>query len=291
MEIRLLEPYGYCAGVASAMEIAKNTKKNNPQKDVVVLGMLVHNQDALEELSSLGIKTLYKSDVSLLDLIDEIDNKSIVILTAHGHSKAIEDKLNEKKIQFVDATCPFVTNSFKIIKEAINEKHDVIYIGKKNHPESNAALSLSNRVHLIELGKPLNLSLIEDNSPLIISQTTFSALEIKQLVSQIKKIIPNAKVINGICNASTNRQKALLSIPKNTELIYVVGGVNSNNTKTLFKMAERYFPHIKVLAIQNENDINKKDLVGLSRIVISSGASTPRRVLEAIKSKIESLCD
>ncbi len=291
MEIRVLEPYGYCAGVASAMEIAKKTKLDNPNKNVVVLGMLIHNLDALKELEELGIKTIYKDGVSLLDLIDEIDNKSIVILTAHGHAMEVEQRLEAKKIAFIDATCPFVTHGLKLIKDAAKGGHDIIYIGKKNHPESNAALSVSNKVHLVELNKPLDLSLIKDEAPLVISQTTFSSLEIERLVEEIKKLIPNANVINGVCNASNKRQEALLNAPKDTELIYVVGGINSNNTKTLFKMAESHFPNAKVLAIQNDKDINKKDLLGLSRIVISSGASTPQYIVEAIKSKIESLCD
>lgn len=291
MEIRVLEPYGYCAGVASAMEIAKKTKLDNPKKDVVVLGMLVHNLDALKELEELGIKTIYKDGVSLLDLIDEIDSKSIVILTAHGHSLEVEQNLRAKNIAFIDATCPFVTHSFKLIFDAVKNDHEIIYIGKKNHPESNAALSISSKVHLVELGKPLDLSFIKDESPLVISQTTFSSLEIKKLVDEIKAKLPNVNVINGVCNASNKRQEALLNAPKDTELIYVVGGANSNNTKTLFKMAVAHFPHAKVLAIQNADDINKKDLLGLSRIVISSGASTPKYIVEAIKSKIESLCD
>lgn len=291
MEIRVLEPYGYCAGVASAMEIAKKTKLDNPDMDVVVLGMLVHNADALKELEELGVRTLYKDGVSLLDLIDEIDNKSIVILTAHGHASEIERKLEAKKITFIDATCPFVTHGLKLIRDAAKDGHDIIYIGKKNHPESNAALSVSNKVHLVELNKPLDLSLIKDEAPLVISQTTFSSLEIERLVAEIKELIPGANIINGVCNASNKRQEALLNAPKDTELIYVVGGVNSNNTKTLFKMAEAHFPNAKVLAIQNDKDINKKDLLGLSRIVISSGASTPKYIVEAIKSKIESLCD
>ena len=291
MKIDVLSPHGYCAGVASAMDIAKKAAKDYQGNNIVVLGMLVHNNDALKELEDLGIKTIYRKDASLLDLIDEIDNKSIVILTAHGHSQAIEDKLNAKGIKFIDATCPFVKNSFKEISQEVSNGHDVIYIGKKNHPESNAALSLSKRVFLAEVGGQLDLSKVSDKSPLIISQTTFSKYDVQEIVEEIKKEIPGARVLNGICNASSKRQEALLNADPASELIYVVGGANSNNTKTLFKMAQTHFKSAKVLAIENENDVNKKDLLGLSHISIASGASTPKEVIDRIKSKIELLQD
>ena len=291
MKIEVLSPSGYCIGVAKAMEIASKVRKDNPTKKVCVLGMLVHNNDALKELESLDIKTIYHKEKSLIDLIDEIEPDSIVVLTAHGHSKAIEEKLAKKGFEYIDATCPFVKNSFKEISDEISSGHQVIYIGKKNHPESNAALSLSKNVFLVEIDKPLDLSNISDNSPLIISQTTFSKYDVKEVIKSIKERIPNVRELNGICNASSKRQEALLNGDVKADLVYVVGGVNSNNTKTLFKMAKSHYLNSKVIAIENENDIKEKDLLGLSHIIISSGASTPSSVISRIVSKLESLCD
>lgn len=287
MKIILLEPYGYCAGVARAIQIAKDAKAKYQNKEVVVLGMLVHNQDALYELENEGIKTIYHKDKSLLELIDEIDPNSIVILTAHGHSKEIDTKLNSLNINYIDATCPFVTSSFKVINEAINQGHEVLYIGKSNHPESNAAISISNKVHLVDVSNPTFDCL--DTQPLVINQTTFSKREIENITTKISEKYPDAKIYPGICDASTKRQNALLSLPKDVQLIYIVGGTNSNNTKTLSNVASLNYPNAKVIRIQNANDINKKDLLGLNCVAISSGASTPKYISEQIKSKIEQL--
>lgn len=287
MKIEILEPSGYCSGVNRAIELAISARKENPLKRICVLGKLVHNNDALQELSKMNIETL-DNDMSV---VDSLSDDTIVILTAHGHDKNIENILNKKNIKFIDATCPFVKQALRIITNAINTKKEVIYIGKKNHPEANAALSISNKVHLIDINEKFDPSITNDKNPLVISQTTFSDLEVNALNNEIKSNIPNATIHNGVCNASTSRQKALLSLPKDVELIYVVGGKNSNNTKTLFNLAKKNFPNAKVLMIENKNEINKKDLIGLNYIAISSGASTPSSIISDIKLYIESLCN
>ena len=267
------------------MKIAIETKDDNPSKNVVVLGMLVHNDDSLKTLEKYGIKTIYDKNCSLEQLVDKISEPSMVILTAHGHSKTVEDKLIDKGHEIVDATCPFVSSSFKEIKKALNKGTSVFYIGVKNHPESTAALSISNNVHFIDYKEPI-IPQVDCKSPMVISQTTLSQLEVYGIYEQIEKEYPKAKISKGICHASTSRQLALGKLDKDVDIIYVVGGINSNNSRTLFNIAKGLYPDKKVLLIQNASEINKKDLIGLSHIAISSGASTPKEVIEEIKSSL-----
>ena len=289
MKVKILEPFGYCAGVERAINIALETKRKYSERPVVVLGMLVHNQDALEFLQKTEIETIYDPKKSLLELVDEIPEQAVVILTAHGHSQELEDKLHEKNIFFVDATCPFVTATFDKIKKVIHEGRDVLYLGKKNHPEANAALSINNHVYLVE---PEQVVLHRKyNKPLLINQTTFSEEEVKEATSFIKGKVNGVEIEPSVCHASTMRQKALRELPQDYELIYVVGGANSNNTETLFEIAQNSHPKAKVISIKNVDDINKKDLKGLSHIAISSGASTPKEITLAIKDYLESLLD
>ena len=283
----LLKPYGYCVGVERAVNIAFETRKQNPNRRVVILGMLVHNQDALKELEANNIETFYHKDKSLIELADELDQDAVTILTAHGHSEDLENKLKSRGIEFIDATCPFVKATFKRILEASKAGHEILYIGKKNHPESVAATSISEKVHLVDIENPSFNSV--DESPLIINQTTFSQREIDDAVSKIKEKYPHAEVYPSVCKASSDRQNAILSLDKDVELIYVVGGVNSNNTKTLAKLAKQHYPNAKVIQITNKSEINKKDLLGLSYIAIASGASTPRHISEEVRDYIASL--
>ena len=282
MKVTILEPSGYCSGVERAMKMAIETKNNNPSKNVVVLGMLVHNEDSLKTLEKHGIKTIYKQNCSYEQLIDEIKEPSVVILTAHGHSKVVEEKLLEKGHEIVDATCPFVSSSFKEIRKHLDKSMYVFYIGVKNHPESSAALSLSEKVVFIDYKNPV-VPKIECKSPLVISQTTLSQLEVFDIYMKIEKEYPKAKISKGICHASTSRQLALGKLDDDVDLIYVVGGINSNNSRTLFNIAKGLYPNKKVELIQNASEINKKDHIGLSHIAISSGASTPKEVIEEIR--------
>lgn len=285
MKVEILEPSGYCVGVEHAMKVAIETKDKNPSRNVVVLGMLVHNQDSLKELEKHGIKTIYKQNCSLEQLVDEIREPSIVILTAHGHAKAVEEKLIKNGHEIVDATCPFVKQSFVSILKAVESGKDVLYIGVKNHPESVAALSLSNKVHLIDIKEGI-INSCSFESPSVISQTTLSRFEVGSLYETIKAKYPNADFLEGICNASTKRQESLMNLSDDIDLIYIVGGANSNNSKTLFELALKLYPNKQVKLIQNANDINKKDHNGLSHIAISSGASTPKEVINEIKDKL-----
>ena len=285
MKVTILEPNGYCSGVEHAMNLAIKTKNENPSKSVVILGMLVHNTDSLKTLEKHGINTIFKKDCSLEQLVSEIKKPSIVILTAHGHDKRLENLLLQKGHKIVDATCPFVKNSFSEIENAINKNKKVLYIGVNNHPEAVAALSISKNVILIDAKKadiPTNI-----NEPIVvISQTTLSKFETENIYKSIINTYPNATFLNGVCNASTKRQEAIMNVPDNVDCILVVGSLTSNNSKTLYNLALNTYKNKVVKLIENENEINKKDLLGLSHIAVISGASTPKEVVTRVQDKL-----
>ena len=181
MKVTILEPNGYCTGVERAMNLAFETKKKSPSKNVVILGMLVHNANSLKALEKQGINTIFKENISLEEQIKMIKEPSIVILTAHGHSKKVEDLLIKNHHEIVDATCPFVRNSFVEISKAIKNGQYVFYIGVENHPEAIAALSISEKVIFVnaKTGEIPNLSC---DSPMVISQTTLSNSEITNII-------------------------------------------------------------------------------------------------------------
>lgn len=286
MQVEIIEPSGYCSGVAKAFDLAREVRKENPSAHIVVLGMLVHNEDALQELADLHIETMYKKDATYLDMVDELSSSDVVILTAHGHPQNVEEKLQEKGIKYYDATCPFVKLAHKQIEAAIKDNHQVIYIGKKNHPEALSALSLSNDVILYEIKEGYDKSLLKDDSPLLISQTTFSKMDIENLEKNLKNSVPSLRFAPSVCNASSLRQEALLKISQDTDAIFVVGGKESNNTKTLLNLAKENFPDKKILFIQNADDIASNELKDVAKCAIISGTSTPKYILEKIKEKL-----
>lgn len=289
MKIEILKPSGYCSGVSNAINIALGCKKNSPNKKVVILGMLVHNEQTLIYLKNKGIETLYDENKSLLDLIDLLNGDEVVILTAHGHSKEIEDKLNKRNISFVDATCPFVKNTISLIKNLIDENKQIIFVGKRNHPEANAILSISQKIFLYVINKQNDLSNFKNKKVIIISQSTFSELEIKNEIEKINNNCKESTYLGGICNSSSLRQNALINLKDKIDLIYIVGSKKSNNTNTLYLIAKKHHPNAKVLFIENLDDVKNIDLENVTNIAISSGASTPQTLIDEIEEKIKKL--
>ena len=289
MEVKVIKPFGYCAGVEHAILMAENVKLKNPNRHVVILGMLVHNNDTLSKLQNEGIDVIYQKGKTYLELIDQVQKDDIVILTAHGHDEKVETILKDRNIEFVDTTCPFVKKNHERIIKALNEGHEVVYIGKANHPEAIAALSLNkDKVHLLDIDKDNELHL-KDDSPFVVNQTTLSSLEISQIVENLYEIYPNATITDTVCFSSIERQNAILSIDKDTDIIYVLGSNISNNTLTLKKLAEESHPNAKVIMIENASYINKEDLKGIKKITITSGASTSKETVLEVKEFLEKI--
>ena len=130
--VTLLKPIGHCFGVIKAIELAKDVANQYKDKHIFVFGLLVHNEEVIKYLDSLGIKTVDTSIDNPLDLLKKFTKEDIVIFTAHGHPKTYEEVLNSRGVTFFDATCTKVKECFNQIKEA----EEVIYIGKLHHPET-----------------------------------------------------------------------------------------------------------------------------------------------------------
>lgn len=286
MEIVKVIPSGYCKGVVNAIRLAKQTRTDNPDEKVYVLGMLVHNSYVSEELSALGIVTLDDSLKSKEELLDEID-EGIIIFTAHGISHKIKDKVIAKGLKYVDASCVDVLKTQNIIKEKLKEGYDVIYFGKKKHPEAEAVISISDHIHLVTNEEDLKDLEIDNDKIFLTNQTTMSYLELKDLIEKVKEKYPDTVVQKEICNATSSRQEAIYKL-ENCDLLYVVGDVKSNNTNKLVEVGKRHGIK-KVLLIQNYKDINDEDLIGTDKVCVTAGASTPpsliKEVIDYLKEK------
>ena len=277
---------GYCQGVVLAISIALKTKKEHPNEKITILGMLVHNTHVVNKLKEEGIEVIEDKTKSRLELLDLV-NEGIVIFTAHGVSDKVRKKAKEKGLIIVDATCPDVKKTYDIIKENIN-KHDIIYIGKKNHPESEGIIESFENIHFvtsIEDIKDLN----DLHNPLVTNQTTLSILDTKKIIDKILERYPKAIINEEICNATRLRQEAILNL-KDIDTLIVVGDKSSNNTKQLYNIA-RGINIENVYFLDSALDLNKEMLESKKNIAITSGSSTPNsvtnQVIETIKKYID----
>lgn len=275
MKVELVRPQGYCGGVINAIKMAYLAKKDNPNKEIYVLGALVHNSIVIDLLEKDGIKTVLDND------LNKFGKNDVVIFTAHGHDEKYETILKEKGVKYYDATCPKVINNANKIKEELRCGHQVIYIGQKGHKETEAVLSISNNISLYDIQLLINYQLITDKSPFVINQTTLNYLSIKDIHQDILSHIPGARIADEICVASRQRQEAVLNINDDVDLIIIVGDKTSSNTRKLYEIALTH-EHATSYFVHDLKDLIKLNLNSFKKAAISSGASTPSFVVEEI---------
>ncbi len=285
MEIKRIVPSGYCKGVVNAINIVKKTKQEYPDKNIYILGMIVHNSYVSKQMNELGVITLDDSNKSKEELLDEI-NDGVVIFTAHGISDKIKQKAIDKGLISVDASCVDVIKNKELIKSYLNQRYDVIYFGKKKHPEAEAILSLSDKIHLVCTLKDIDDLVIANDKIFVTNQTTMSYMEVEDMLTYLKDKYPTCLIQKEICNATSSRQLAVTSI-KDGDVLYVVGDVKSNNTNKLKKLGEKNFK--KSFLISNYKEINKKDLINQNKIYVTAGASTPPNLVDEVIKYLSSL--
>lgn len=278
MEIKRVVPSGYCKGVVNAINIVKKTKQEYPNENIYILGMIVHNSYVSKQMEDLGVITLEDPNLSKEELLDTID-KGVVIFTAHGISDKIKQKALDKGLICVDASCVDVLKNKDLIKSYLDKGYDVVYFGKKKHPEAEAILSLSDNIHLVSNISDIDNLNISNDKLFITNQTTMSYLEVEDMLKLIKDKYPTCIIQKEICNATSSRQLAITNI-KDGDVLYVVGDVKSNNTNKLKEIGSKYFK--KVFLISNYKEINKKDLVDENKIYVTAGASTPPILIDEV---------
>lgn len=283
MEIVSVVPRGWCQGVVRAIRTAQKTAAEHPDEKITMLGMIVHNQYVVDACQKLGIRFVEDQNKTRLQLLDEID-EGIVIFTAHGVSDAVYEKAEKKGLKIVDATCPDVAKTHALVKEHCRRGGDVIYIGRRNHPEAEGTVSLSDHVHLVSSTEDLS-SLPPLHDVLITSQTTLSLLDTSAIIEACRKRYPHAQVQAEICNATRIRQEAVLKL-KDVDLLIVVGDPRSNNSRMLAETGKKAGISDAIL-ISSAEELKEEDIKEKNRIAVTSGSSTPNALTAQVISFLE----
>ena len=284
LKIFLASPRGFCAGVDRAIEIV-NKALDKFGSPVYVRHEIVHNKQVVEDLKKRGA-------IFVEELSEIKDSSRPVIFSAHGVPKSVPIDAKNKKLNFVDATCPLVSKVHRESEQLHKNGYDIILIGHNYHPEvigtmgqlPNGSIKL---VETINDAKTLDTS--EFKKPLAyITQTTLSVDDTKNIINILKNKFPNIKgpVKEDICYATTNRQKAVKEIAKNCDLFFIIGSRNSSNSVRLVEVAKNagckksiLMHHGKQLPLE---DIKKSKAIG-----ISSGASAPEELVQNLINELK----
>lgn len=281
MKVIPIRPRGFCPGVVKANNIVEDVISNEAYpRPITILGMIVHNQFVVNRFTEKGVITLDDPQLSRMELAKQI-HSGTVIITAHGVGSEVINDLRNRHIVVVDATCKDVLKTQKLVAKKIDEGYSVIYIGKKNHPETEAILSISSRIILIENEEDVQKIELSDNMPFITNQTTFSIRDIEKIRNKVLQRFPNAIFSDEICDSTRIRQEAILNSNKGVDVCFIVGDKRSNNTRNLVKISTEE-THTLTYLIESVHDITMEMLKDKKVASVSSGASTPNHVTDAV---------
>ncbi|PYZ94269.1 4-hydroxy-3-methylbut-2-enyl diphosphate reductase [Salipaludibacillus keqinensis] len=280
MEVIKISPRGYCYGVVDAMVLAKQAAANlELPRPIYILGMIVHNKHVTEAFEEDGIITL--DGPNRLEILKQVD-KGTVIFTAHGVSPEVRNLAKQKGLTTVDATCPDVTVTHDLIRDKKDEGYEFIYIGKKGHPEPEGAIGVApDVVHLVESEKDVAALTLQSDKILITNQTTMSQWDVSTIINKALKKYPQAEVHNEICMATQVRQEAVAEQAGKADLLIVVGDPKSNNSNRLTQVSQE-IAGTPSYRISNVNELNLEWLKGITKVAVTSGASTPTPITKEV---------
>ncbi len=276
MKIVLASSYGFCFGVKRAIKIAEEHKGSK------TYGPLIHNKDEINRLKD-GF------NIGLAEKFEDVNPDDSVVIRTHGIPKNELAALKDQENEIIDATCPYVTTPQKIVEKMSEEGYSIVIFGDKNHPEIKGVVSYA---------KDLKNAFIVDNAeelkglPIlsrvaVVAQTTRKPTDFSKIILALVLEHKEVRVFNTICNATFENQDAAAVLAKDADVMVVIGGKHSSNTKQLHSICKTYCDNSYL--IENEKELDSKWFNGKVLCGISAGASTPDWVVQNVIDKIEKL--
>ena len=279
MEVRLAKSAGFCFGVKRAVEQVYTHAGNGGK--IFTYGPIIHNEEVVRDLEEKGVCVIEEDS---LDTIQE----GTVIIRSHGVEKAVCDRIQALGLECVDATCPFVKRIHMVVEKESAAGKQIVIIGSATHPEVVGIMGWSaTPAIVIETEEEADVfELSEPKDICVVSQTTFNYIKFNKIVEKLSKKDYNISVVNTICNATEERQTEAREIAREADVMIVIGGKHSSNTRKLYEICARECEHtyfIQTLADLKLEELPNKS-VGL--VGITAGASTPNNIIEEVQNYV-----
>jgi len=280
MKVLKITPRGYCYGVVDAMVIARNAAMDTTlPRPIYILGMIVHNKHVTDAFEKDGIITL--DGENRKEILETVDGGT-VIFTAHGVSPEVRELARQKGLVSIDATCPDVTVTHDLIREKTAEGYQIIYVGKKGHPEPEGAVGVApHAVHLVQTLEDVEQLNIQAEKLIVTNQTTMSQWDVAVLMKELEKKYPHIEVHKEICLATQVRQEAVAGQAGAAELLIVVGDPMSNNSNRLTQVSEE-IANTRSYRISDLSELKIEWLEGIETVAVTAGASTPTPIVKEV---------
>ena len=276
MEVLLARENGFCFGVKKAVELTEAAAESG--RPVYNLGQVVHNPKISERLAARGV-TVIKDPAEAPE--------GIVVIRAHGVPPAVRASIEEHGLECIDATCSLVLRAQRFTKQLADEGYRVIILGTPEHPEVVGLLGFAGPDHLIVETKDEWEKLPKMKKAGVVSQSTQPPWAFKELVAHVAEISQELKVFNTVCPVTIKRQNAATELAGETDVIVVVGGKNSANTRELVNLARMQGK--TAYHIEHPEELDRSWLAGKERVGLIGGCSTPMETLLEVKERAEAL--
>ena len=283
MKILLSEHAGFCFGVRRAVELLEQEICRG-EKKIFTLGHIIHNEDFNESLERRGVQNVDTED------LDDLPSDALVFVRTHGIPLSVIEKLERENIPYVDATCPFVKKIHTIVREeeekalASGKEAVFVLLGDSNHPEVLGIVSCAKAFPVVVISGIDELKEYEKSSPhdtyhVFLSQTTHSVSEWEKCCAYAKTKFSDTAFYDTICNVTGIRQKDVRAIAEESDLVVIVGGMSSSNTKKLVSVSREI---CETVHIRNAQELPREKLKKNMTVGVSAGASTPDSVIKEV---------
>ena len=280
MNVKLAKTAGFCFGVKRAVDTVYEQVDACTEGRIYTYGPIIHNEEVIKDMQSKGVTVLRTEEE--LDAVTE----GTVIIRSHGVEKRIYDKLNEKHLTIVDATCPFVKKIHNIVQKESAAGNYVVIIGNPEHPEVIGIRGWTGeRSAVVQDVEDIDkITAGEGEKVCVVSQTTFNYNKFQDLVEIISKKRYDIIVLNTICNATKERQTEARSIAEGVDAMIVIGDKHSSNTQKLFEICSNACAN--TYYIQTLDDLDLNQLGSVETVGITAGASTPNNIIEEVQNNV-----
>lgn len=261
------ENAGFCFGVKQAIEKAEKAARSR-EENIFSMGPLIHNERVTGDLEKAGVR--------IIDSLDEVNAGDVVIIRSHGEGKAFYDEAEARGVELIDATCPFVAKIHKLVHDTDKQ---VVIVGDRDHPEVAGIFGWCRRPAIV-VDSYDEAAAIDEDDLFIVTQTTIREEVLQEVERALTDNGKNFYVNNTICSATTKRQESCAELAKNSDMMIVIGGRRSSNTKKLCEISKKYCEN--TYFVENIEDLPLKELGKCNRIGIAAGASTPECTIKEV---------
>ena len=278
MEIRLAESAGFCFGVKRAED--KVYEQIETGKTIYTYGPIIHNEEVVRDLEQKGVRVIETKEE--LEQLTE----GTVVIRSHGVSKDIYDILEQKGLECIDATCPFVKRIHRVVEKESLAGKEIIVVGNPSHPEVQGIVGwCQGPVTVLETPEEaMEYTPKEGQNLCIVAQTTYNYKKFQYIVEIFEKKGYNDSVVNTICNATEERQTQARAIAKEADVMIVIGGKHSSNTRKLYEICSRECAN--TYFIQTLDDLHLELPKAVRLVGITAGASTPNKLIEEVQNYV-----